>query len=38
MHLQLQKGVFDALGAETHVINDAPDGTNINKRMWFNTY
>ena len=27
----IAKGVFDALGAETHVINDAPDGTNINK-------
>ena len=27
---QIAKGVFDALGAETHVINNAPDGTNIN--------
>ena len=27
----IAKGVFDALGAETHVINDTPDGTNINK-------
>jgi phosphoglucosamine mutase len=25
------KGVFDALGAKTYVINSAPDGTNINK-------
>lgn len=25
------KGVFDALGARTHVINAEPDGTNINK-------
>ena len=24
------KSVFDALGAETHVINNEPDGTNIN--------
>ena len=24
------KAVFDALGADTHVINNAPDGTNIN--------
>lgn len=24
------KGVFDALGAETHVINNEPNGTNIN--------
>ena len=27
---QIAKSVFDALGAETHVINNAPDGTNIN--------
>lgn len=27
---QIAKGVFDALGAETHVINNAPDGVNIN--------
>lgn len=26
----LAKAVFDALGAKTHVINAAPDGTNIN--------
>lgn len=26
----IAKGVFDALGAKTHVINDAPDGFNIN--------
>lgn len=25
------KAVFDALGAETHVINASPDGTNINR-------
>ena len=28
---QIAKNVFDALGAETHVINDHPDGLNINK-------
>lgn len=27
----IAKSVFDALGAETHVINNTPDGTNINK-------
>ncbi len=27
----IAKSVFDALGAETHVINANPDGTNINK-------
>lgn len=27
---RLQKNVFDALGAETHVINNTPDGLNIN--------
>ncbi len=27
----IAKSVFDALGAETHVINAEPDGTNINK-------
>ena len=27
---QIAKGVFDALGAKTFVINDAPDGYNIN--------
>ena len=27
---QIAKSVFDALGAETHVINNAPDGVNIN--------
>lgn len=27
---QIAKGVFDALGAETHVINNAPNGSNIN--------
>ena len=27
----LAKGVFDALGAKTYVINAQPDGTNINK-------
>lgn len=27
----IAKNVFDALGAETHVINMAPDGTNINE-------
>ncbi|MBR1591630.1 MAG: phosphoglucosamine mutase [Ruminococcus sp.] len=27
----IAKSVFDALGAETHVINAQPDGTNINK-------
>ena len=27
---QIAKSVFDALGAETHVINNTPDGTNIN--------
>ena len=27
---QIAKGVFDALGAKTYVINDAPDGYNIN--------
>ena len=27
---QIAKGVFDALGAKTYVINDAPDGFNIN--------
>lgn len=26
----IAKGVFDTLGAETHVIGDRPDGTNIN--------
>jgi phosphoglucosamine mutase len=26
------KGVFDALGAKTYVINSDPDGTNINKK------
>ncbi len=26
----IAKGVFDALGAKTYVINDNPDGTNIN--------
>lgn len=26
----IAKGVFDALGAETYIINDKPDGTNIN--------
>jgi phosphoglucosamine mutase len=26
----IAKGVFDALGAKTYVINDAPDGININ--------
>ncbi len=27
---QIAKGIFDALGAKTYVINDDPDGTNIN--------
>ena len=27
---QVAKGVFDALGAKTYVINDSPDGCNIN--------
>ena len=27
---QIAKGVFDALGAKTYVINDSPDGFNIN--------
>ena len=27
---QLAKAVFDALGAKTYVINNDPDGTNIN--------
>ena len=27
---QIAKGVFDALGAKTHVMNNAPDGYNIN--------
>ena len=27
---QIAKGVFDALGAKTYVINDAPNGCNIN--------
>ena len=27
---QLAKGVFDALGAKTYVMNDSPDGCNIN--------
>jgi phosphoglucosamine mutase len=27
----IAKSVFDALGAETHVINDKPDGLNINQ-------
>ncbi|MBQ9263909.1 MAG: phosphoglucosamine mutase [Clostridia bacterium] len=27
----IAKSVFDALGAETYVINNSPDGTNINK-------
>ena len=27
----IAKNVFDALGAKTYVINDTPDGTNINK-------
>ncbi len=27
---QIAKGVFDALGAKTYVINDEPDGCNIN--------
>ena len=27
---QIAKGVFDALGAKTYVINDSPDGVNIN--------
>ena len=27
---QVARGVFDALGAKTYVINDAPDGYNIN--------
>lgn len=27
----IAKSVFDALGAETHVINNNPDGTNINR-------
>lgn len=26
----IAKGVFDALGAETHIINNEPNGTNIN--------
>jgi phosphoglucosamine mutase len=26
------KGVFDALGAKTFVINGDPDGTNINRQ------
>lgn len=28
---QIAKGVFDALGAETHVINNNPNGSNINE-------
>ena len=28
---QIAKNVFDALGAKTYVINDRPDGTNINE-------
>lgn len=28
---EIAKGVFDALGAKTYVINNQPDGTNINK-------
>ena len=28
---QMAKGVFDALGANTYVINNSPDGININK-------
>jgi len=28
---QIAKNVFDALGAETHVINNQPDGLNVNK-------
>ena len=27
---QIAKGIFDALGAKTYIINDEPDGTNIN--------
>ncbi len=27
----IAKSIFDALGAETHVIHNTPDGTNINK-------
>ena len=27
----IEKSVFDALGAETHVIHNTPDGTNINE-------
>ncbi len=27
---KIAKSVFDALGAKTYVINDKPDGTNIN--------
>ena len=30
VHHQLPKVFFDALGAETHVINNEPNGTNIN--------
>ena len=28
---QMGKSIFDALGAETHVINNTPDGLNINR-------
>ena len=28
---QMAKGIFDALGASTYVINNNPDGTNINR-------
>ena len=31
VHLPLPKSVFDALGAKTYVINNEPDGTNINR-------
>ena len=34
----IAKSVFDALGAETYVINNEPNGTNINMECRFNTY
>ena len=34
----IAKSVFDALGAKTYVINNEPDGTNINTRLRFHPY
>ena len=34
----IAKNVFDALGAKTYVINNEPDGTNINTELRFYSY